>query len=181
METEKSISQPSLIDINRSALRAHENLKNGNIDQFFYHWKVLFDIQRPFSWAVGNSNELLELTKKLNFLGIWGSTEECANYIWAHERAHQLEATGFGIRSVIRISDLMEPHHSRFSAYCEIDAEDLERVSERKASKLMYIIGSISLAPHMLGLGYKAETDLAKDYLKRARTMRIKEFFGAKR
>lgn len=171
---------PALVDINPIQNLANSAiLTQNNVDLFAAKWKEVHDLKRDFSWEIVSQEQLAELCIKLGFRGIYISPEENAKYIWQHELAHKEEAERLGISSVIRISELLEPHHSRYSAYLDFNMDDLMRVTNRKLSKVLEYMGRMLMAPQKAGCGYQGETRLAQLYLDRADLIRKKEFLSA--
>lgn len=180
MEKRRFHVPPTLIDLNEFAVKENCALLEGNVDLFEMWRKQLQDKKRPFSTEFTSMEQLVSYCAKNSFKGVHPTPEANGIHLWNHENAHKMEADRLGIASSIRIAELDEPHHSKFSAYLDIDMDSFMTVTERIPSKVLFFMGRVDLAPSLIGLGYERETNQAQMFLKRSKILRFKEFIRFK-
>ncbi len=172
MEVRRS-EPPTLLDVAPLSESAHLAILNGDVDLFILKRKELSELKRQFSWEITSEEQLMELCVKFGFKGVAESPEANAKHLWAHEQAHKNEAEKHGVSAVVRLAELDEPHHSRYTIYTDINLDDLVKVTKGKTKNVLKILGEITMAPEKVGLGYKAETLQAKIYLKSAKFFKL--------
>jgi hypothetical protein len=156
---------PTRSVLNRIEKLAGDALSGGNVHLFATIYEAYFARQRKFSWIIDSEDYALKMCLELLYKGVYKTPEENATHLWFHERAHQKKAEKLGVRSVIRIGQLVEL--GGYHAYLELNVQDLLRRTNEKPAKILNYLGTIMLAPEKEGYGYKTETDSAKYYLQR--------------
>lgn len=132
------------------------------INRLQYFWEWFGKGRQEQAYILDNLEQTIKLFKQLDikFSAFSKNAEEAAGLIFGHEFAHASTAEAWGIGNLIRLSWARVGELYYPQPYLQLRMSDLRRLAKEK--RLMRAVADLLMAPEKEGMGYQAETDLAK-------------------